>query len=102
MRVQSIDSKMPFKFCRPRAGERAPEGWIILIGAMLTFWVPAVLFSVVVSNLSPLTFMLSAHALGLPLGLLLHGFDARRRLIELPLRHTPAAVNSKGQTKKAA
>src|ERR1044071_7806042 len=102
MPIQYIDSKLPFKFCRPRAGERAPEGRIILIGVTLTFWVPTTLFSLVIGNPLPLSFTCCAHFLGLPIGLLLYRFEGNRELIEIPLRRTPAAVNCEDRSKKAA
>jgi hypothetical protein len=94
MRVQSFDSKMPFKFCGPRAGDKVPGGLTIIGGAILTFWVPTCVFSGVASNLLPLFFMSLAYLLGLPIGLWLYRQKVDHQRIVLPLQRKPPAATS--------
>jgi hypothetical protein len=72
MKVESIDSKMPFKFCGPRTPERVPEGVKFFSAAALTFWVPILLYCVVIGQAQPLFVMVSNEALGVLIGVLLY------------------------------
>jgi hypothetical protein len=71
-KIESIDSRMPFKFCRLRAQERVPEGLKFLTGAVLTLWVPTLIFCWVTGQAMPFYLMVCTEVLGVSIGILMY------------------------------
>ena len=104
MKVESIDSRMPFKFSRPRAHERLPEGVKFLAGAALVFWGPLLSLCYVIGHALPLYLLIFPEALGLALGVFLYknqpdGFPPRSYVNHVPDVPRPARA---GERRKVA
>lgn len=89
MRVVSIDSKMPFKFNRPRARNRVPEGLTFPAGVVMTFWVPTLMYCLVTGQVLPLYSMVFTQMLGAALGVFMYKKQSNDYLSCVPVNHLP-------------
>lgn len=69
MKVESIDSRMPFKFMRPRSEGKLPEGLTFLAGAALVLFGPTLIYCLVIGEALPFYWMAATQSLGVLLGL---------------------------------
>lgn len=102
--VESFDSKLPFKFCRPRVPERVPEGVKFFTGAALTFWVPTLFYCAASHQALPFYLMVCNHALGVLIGVWLYEKKPGDFLSCVPISRVPATPSSavNRERKKAA
>lgn len=68
MKVESIDSRMPVKFCGPRAQKRVSEGVQFLAGVALTCWMPTVTYCLITGQILPFYWVACSQALSALLG----------------------------------
>lgn len=93
MKVEYIDSKMPFKFCRPRVTDRVPEGMKFLAAAVLAFWAPTLLYCAVTGQALPFYLMVCNESLGVLMGLWLYEKHTDESLTCVPTKSKPAALS---------
>jgi hypothetical protein len=89
MRVVSIDSKMPFKFNGPRTYNRVSEGLTFLAGVVMTFWVPTLMYCLVIGQLLPLYSMVFTQTVGAAFGVFMHKKQFNGYLSCVPVNHLP-------------
>lgn len=88
MKVESIDSRMPFKFCGPRTSE-VSEGIKLLAGVVLTWWAPSLLYCSVIGQVFPFYLTACTQAVGVLLGLWMYKRQSERNLSCVPRRRIP-------------
>jgi hypothetical protein len=89
MPVIPIDSKLPFKFRRPRPQGKVPRGVKLLIGAAFVFWGPPVLYSVIIHHALPFFVLLYTQILGVLLGIHLYLKQSNDNLSCVPANYVP-------------
>jgi hypothetical protein len=99
MKIENINSRRLFGFVIPRA-ELVPEGIKFLAKVALTFLLPALAFSWVMSSTVLFEYLIAQQVLGVVCGLLLYKHPARRPVSCVPVHLNPN-VPAK-QMKKAA
>lgn len=72
MKIESIDSKMPVKFCRLLIPKRVPEGLMFLSAAALFLWGPILLHCAITAQAEPLYVVAGTQALGALIGTLMY------------------------------
>lgn len=89
MKVESIDSRMPIKFCGPRAQEKLPEGVKLLAGVALTLWTPSLFYCLVTGQILPLYVVACNQALGVLLGVWMYERQPRGLASCVPANRIP-------------
>jgi hypothetical protein len=88
MKVESIDSRMPFKFCRPRTGETS-EGIKLLARVVLSTWGPTFLYCSVIGQGLPFYLIASTQALGVLFGVWMYKMRSGSILSCVPISRIP-------------
>lgn len=89
MRVIPIDSKLPFKFRRSRPQGKVPGRVKLLIGAVLVFWGPPLLYSVIIHHALPFFVLLCTQILGVLLGIHFYRKQSDYNLSCVPANYAP-------------
>jgi hypothetical protein len=88
MKVESIDSRLPFKFHSLRVHERVPEGTKFFACLGLTYWGPILLYCALTNQALPFYLMVCNAALGVSFGVLLY----RKPPEEIPHCVPPSSI----------
>jgi hypothetical protein len=88
MKVESIDSRMPFKFCGPRTRE-ASEGIKLLAGVVLTWWLPSLLYCSVTGQTFPFYLIAGTQAFGVLLGVWMYARPSKSMPSCVPIISIP-------------
>lgn len=102
MRVIPIRSRMLFKDFSPRAQATVSEGARFLAGAVLTCWVPTLMFCYVIGQALPFYLTVCNEALGVLYGLFLYKKTWSGIASCVPVTHRPDVVSVRREIKEAA